>query len=213
MADARSSAPQAGKRRLQLQRQRERRRVRAATIFDNLTKDSPTGELPRAQLETYLMAVLHIQDNHDHDHNHKPLDPNIVTLVLQACGCHTLQSLPKEKLLHAMDTYGEYVLQHKKVDAMYDRFDKDANGALSRAEFARALQAYEDRDANHHTAYGLPVRWVVTDEDLDFILAAADADADGQISRMEMLPALAAWEEMAAMKLAEQEKSACCVVL
>lgn len=191
----------AEKRRAHLQRQRERRRVRAATVFDSLTKDSPNGELPCDKLEYFLSIVLHMEK----------LDPSTVKLVLEACGRHTQESFPKDRLLVAVERFGEYAKQHKKVDAMYEKFDKDANGELSRSEFAKALQAYEDKAGR--MAHGIVVRLVVTDADLDLILAKVDADQDGQISRTEMLPALATWEEVAAMKLEEREQAACCVIL
>ena len=58
----------------------------------------------------------------------------------------------------------------------------------------------------------MAVKLFVTDADFNLILEQADADKDGQISRNEMLPALAAWEELAALKMENTTVCTCAIL-
>ena len=199
-------ADQQARRRAELQRQRERRRARAAKIFDATTSD----RLSEAQLSDFLKRVMGVNT----------LDTNALQLVIDTINGHEEQKksasssgkgFVREAVLDALEKYGEYVKHAKMVNEMYNKFDKDKDGGLSRREFGRALEAYE-RNANRAgKKSGMVVHLVVTDADLDLILEKADANKDGEISRNEVLPALAAWEELAEIKLEKQDM--CCVIL
>ena len=199
-------ADQQARRRAELQRQRERRRARAAKIFDATTSD----RLSEAQLSDFLKRVMGVNT----------LDTNALQLVIDTINGHEEQKksasssgkgFVREAVLDALEKYGEYVKHAKMVNEMYNKFDKDKDGGLSRREFGRALEAYE-RNANRAgKKSGVVVHLVVTDADLDLILEKADANKDGEISRNEVLPALAAWEELAEIKLEKQDM--CCVIL
>ena len=204
---ARQAAEQA-RRREALKRQRERRRQLAANVFDRL---QISGRLADDQLPEFLQQVMHM----------KTLDSNGTQMVLDAArassdtssstsnGNHKQEGLGKEALINAVEKYGEYVKHAKMVNEMYEKFDKDKDGGLSRKEFIKALESYE-RNANR-SANGIAIHLIVTDADLDLILEKADANNDGEISKNELLPALAAWEELAAIKVENHES--CCVIL
>lgn len=134
------------------------------------------------------------------------IEPSALRLVMDM----TKQNgFGKQSMLECLEKFGEYVKHSKMVDEIYSTFDKDGNGGLGRAEFRKALEAHEKK--HKREVDGVVVQLTVDDADLDFILEKADADKDGEISKNEMLPALAAWEEMAAVKLESQE--GCCVIL
>ena len=56
---------------------------------------------------------------------------------------------------------------------------------------------------------GIAITLEVTDEDIELILNASDANADDMIQKSELLPALARWEELASVKV-EDHKCGCC---
>lgn len=190
----------AAKRRAALQRQRERRRVRAAAVFDKY-QDGLSGTMERAKLGAFLQDVMKLDTT---------VDVKVVKVVQDAAAAagKTKEggNLKKSAVLDAVEHYGEYVKHAAQVDALYAQFDSDGNNELGREEFQKALEQHEARQTERAAV-------PVTAADLDVILERADADQDGQISRAEILPALAAWEEMAAIKAEEAQEAACCVVL
>eukprot|EP00797_Seminavis_robusta_P036931 Sro95_g049270.2 (149) ;mRNA; r:52392-52838 len=119
--------------------------------------------------------------------------------------------LPKEALVHAVIKYEEYVSQRKMVNSMFEKYDKAGRGKLGRSELLRLLQDKERK--SHRAAKGVAIMLVVSTKDLEYILEQADADRDGHISRAELLPALAAWDELARLKMEQKQMAACCIIL
>jgi len=115
-------------------------------------------------------------------------------------------------LLNAIDKYDFYLQNGQKIHDIFKEFDTNKDGELSRSELRDALQEYERKYANRNVR-GVHVFLVVSNKDLDFILQQADADHSGKINRAELLPALAIWEELAALHIQEKENGCACVIL
>jgi len=192
-----------------VQKARRLRSERADAAFDKLSSNGKT--LAESHVHDFLSAVVQIP--------REDLSPDAVQLVIDTAYRYQRQQsqeqqsenglLKRQALLAAAGKYGEYVRQSKAINAIYDTFDRDHDDLLSRRELLRALQDRERKTPRH--VQGIVVRLVVTEEDIDFVLEKCDADGDGKISRSELLPALAAWEELAAVKL--EDESACCTLL
>ena len=184
-----------------LRKLRAKRRQRGHEIFNQLA--DADGILRETRLDEFLSLVMRVPVS--------KLEPNAKQLVMDtARQSKTKGGFAKEPMLEAMEKYGEYLKHAKMVDETYKKFDADNNGVLDKREFRNALEDYEKR-ANR-VVNGLNITLFVTDADLDSILERADVDGDEHISRNEMLPALAAWEELAAVKL-EKHAAGCCLIL
>lgn len=188
--------------RMTLLKQRAERRKIANRVFDKLA--GVDGILVESKIKDFMSEVMGIGAD--------DLDHHAVQLVID-----TLQSAKKEggyekeAVLAAQQKYGEYIKHCKTIEKMYKKFDTDGDGGLSKNEFRLALDSYE-RNLNRSPDNGLTrVHLFVTNADIDFILEQADADKDGQISKNEMLPALAAWEELATIKMEKSQE--CCTIL
>ena len=91
------------------------------------------------------------------------------------------------------------------IDKMFEQFDLDENGKLDRRELRKAVQSSEDNRPTR-AVHNIVVELRVMNSDVEAILDDADANDDGHIDRSEMLPALAAWSNIADMKI-EKKKS------
>ena len=93
---------------------------------------------------------------------------------------------------------------------MFAQFDLDENGKLDRRELRKAVQSSEDNRPSR-AVHNICVDLRVMQSDVEAILDDADANNDGHIDRSELLPALAAWSNLADMKI-EKRKAATCVL-
>lgn len=194
------------KRREAVRKKRQARAKRAEQAFDKLSDDGVV--LPEAKVEGFLANVLQVPQ--------EKLEAEAVELVISTARGAAHQSgeessggLAKSDLLGAVEKYGEYIRKSRQIDDIFDRFDANKDGVLSRSELKKALKAHEKKA--DRTVKGLQTKLFVDDSDIDFILEQSDADNSGAVSRSELLPAIAAWEELAAIKIEKRKKGGCIV--
>ena len=132
--------------------------------------------------------------------------------------------MPRAALLRAATKYRYYLQHAKQLDAMFDRFDRNRNGMLSRSELQRALNDAErnnlrvnddgvmQKGTKRVTNMGGGVQLRCSDDDLDYILRECDINGDGGIDKTELLAALATWKLLTDQEMAERN-APCCVVL
>ncbi|CAB9501559.1 expressed unknown protein [Seminavis robusta] len=182
---------------------------RTGEKFDDLSDD---GEwLLESQINDLLALAMMRKEG--------SLHPDAVQLVVDTA--HRLQekdgltppddkkgAMAKEPLMKAVKQYGEYIKNGRQIDAAFQKYDKEQDGYLSRKELMKLLQ---DRELKANRAKrGVAIRLMVTEEDIDWIIEESDADHTGKINHAEYLPAIAAWEELAQMKLEHPDK---CIIL
>ena len=210
-----------------IQEERRKTSERSREVFDKLSHD---GEyLSESQVPDFLAQTLMIRDKNR-------LDPHAVQLVIdmarekkqmelnndEAATTATMTTstttkpgstvmLAKGRLLKAAQKYGSYARQAKKIDQIFAEFDKNKDGMLSRDELKRALKAHE-QNANR-SVNGIVTYLVIDDNDIDFILQNCDVEGDGYISRNELLPVIATWEQMALYEIEQRENATCCMIL
>jgi EF-hand domain len=206
------------KRQMAVQFQRKARRQTALLVFSQLASEQDDTKLPVSQVSEFLSQVMKVR--------RESLQPDAVQLVIdsaqkvQKAGQQQQQQhesgddmlLEKEALLASFEKYGEYVSNSETIDHIFSKFDKNQDGYLSRRDLRLALEDYEAHHAGRYV-HGVAIRLILTDHDLDFILQQSDVGHDGKIDHAELLPALAAWEEIASIKLDEKEKNMCCCTL
>lgn len=178
---------------------------RAIETFEELAKD---GEwLLDSQIHAFLEQVMRREEG--------SLHPDGVQLVV-----HTARrmqekegltpppnkkgALAKKPLVNSVEKYGEYIKNVKKIADVFQKYDRHRTGCLNRKELTRMLQDYEMNCLRGK--YGIDIKLMVTEEDIDWIIKECDADGNGQISHAEYLPAVAAWDQLAQMKLEHNDK-------
>ena len=201
------------KRRKALERKRQLRMNKAKLTF---AKHSIDGETLSEKMIPKFLAES-ITTNRKKVTQHQ-LEEHAVQLVID--NAYKLQNneerkskseLEKDALLNSVEKYAEYVSMSHKIDGMFTKFDVNKDGVLSRSELRKALEDYEKSAG--HTVRGLHFKFDITEEDLDFVLKASDADGNGSLSQNEVLPAIAAWEELCLIKIEEKETENCCIIL
>jgi Ca2+-binding EF-hand superfamily protein len=219
------------KRQMAVKIQRHARRQTALLVFSQLASDEDDTKLPVSQVSEFLSQVMKVR--------RESLQPDAIQLVIDSAQKVAQQQhhqqkqqteqqtepqpqesedrqqfLEKEALLASFEKYGEYVSNSETIDRIFSKFDKNQDGFLSRRDLRQALEDYETQHHPDRYVRGMAVRLIVTDHDLDFILQQSDVGQDGKIDHAELLPALAAWEEIASIKLDEKANSmSCCTVL
>jgi Ca2+-binding EF-hand superfamily protein len=188
----------------------QKRRVVKERAEEKFADFAENGEwLLESKINAYLEAVM----------SKEALHPDGVQLVVDTA--HRLQeivdltppdnmkgAMAKKPLVSSVEKYGEYINSVQKIDEVFKKYDRHRTGYLSRKELMRMLQDYEMK--SDRLSKGLVIRLMVTDEDIDWILQECDSDGTGQISHAEYLPAVAAWEQLAQMKAADQDN---CIIL
>jgi Ca2+-binding EF-hand superfamily protein len=181
---------------------------RAEEKFGEFAEDG--GEwLLESKINAFLEAVTRKESLH----------PDGVQLVVDTA--HRLQenvgltppdtmkgAMAKKALVSSVEKYGEYINNVKKIDEVFQKYDRHRTGYLSRKELMSMLQDYEKK--SDRISKGLVIRLMVTEEDIDWILQECDSDGTGQISHAEYLPAVAAWEQLAQMKVEDNDN---CIIL
>mmetsp|Transcript_24083 Transcript_24083/g.33859 ORF Transcript_24083/g.33859 Transcript_24083/m.33859 type:complete len:215 (-) Transcript_24083:635-1279(-) len=193
------------KRKHAIQTKRLARQQRAHDIFERHSADG--NYLSESNLEAYISDVVKVPK--------QSLQPEAVDLVLEmlrksneGTGKSTSKLHSRKSVVRAMEKYGEYIKESKKIDQLFKKFDYNKDGELSRKELRNALEDQERK--RKRSVNGVSVVVFVEDEDLDIILEHSDADHNGKISRSEVLPAIATWEELASIKIQETKS---CVIL
>ena len=180
-------------------------KVKAGAVFDVMPWDA-AGSLPAAQVPALLAEVMGVGTD--------TLDADGYGLVVNharkvAGVAEEADGLPRAALLDSVSKYRYYLARRATIDKMFEQFDLDANGKLDRRELRKALQSREHK--NTRAVHSIVVELRVMKSDVEAILDDADANDDGHIDRSEMLPALAAWSNIADMKI-EKRKSAKCAL-
>lgn len=186
----------------------ERRTGRA---FDALSRDG--AWLEGSRIEELLASSMNVGE--------RRLHPDAVRLVADTArrsqrGAGMTPpsgeegAVAKEHIVRAVKMYGEYIKNAQEIDDVFKKFDKNTDGYLSRKELAKMLTNYERNRKRARAVRGVVIELRVTDEDIDWIIEMADSDHSGMINQAEYLPAIAAWEEVAKMKL-ENQGSPCVI--
>ena len=181
-------------------------KVKAGAAFDSMPWDA-AGSLPAAQVPALLAEVMGVDTD--------TLDADgyglVVNHALKVAGLtEEADALPRAALLDSVSKYRYYLARRATIDKMFAQFDLDENGKLDRRELRKALQSSEDNRPTR-AVHNIVVELRVMNSDVEAILDDADANDDGHIDRSEMLPALAAWSNIADMKI-EKKKSAACAL-
>ena len=181
-------------------------KIKAGAAFDSMPWDA-AGCLPAAQVPALLAEVMGVGVD--------TLDADGAGLVVnharKAAGVEEADALPRAALLDSVSKYRYYLKRKTTIDKMFEQFDLDENGKLDRRELRKALQSREDNIKNKRAVHSIVVELRVMNSDIEYVLDDADANDDGHIDRSEMLPALAAWSNIADMKI-EKKKSAACAL-
>ena len=180
-------------------------KIKAGAAFDSMPWDA-AGSLPAAQVPALLAEVMGVGTD--------TLDADgyglVVNHALKVAGLtEEADALPRAALLDSVSKYRYYLARRATIDKMFAQFDLDENGKLDRRELRKALQSREHK--NTRAVHSIVVELRVMKSDIESILDDADANGDGHIDRSEMLPALAAWSNIADMKI-EKKKSAACAL-
>ena len=184
-------------------KQVEADKIKAGAVFDSMPWDA-AGSLPAAQVPALLAEVMGVGTD--------TLDADgyglVVNHALKVAGLtEEADALPRAALLDSVSKYRYYLARRATIDKMFAQFDLDENGKLDRRELRKALQSREDNRPSR-AVHGICVDLRVMKSDVEAILDDADANDNGHIDRSELLPALAAWSNIADMKI-EKRKSAC----
>jgi Ca2+-binding EF-hand superfamily protein len=185
--------------------QKERNQIikRCNKYFDDYSDD---GEfIDEEKVPGYLADVLGVSAN--------KLDQDGIRLVVATAKKESEggDKVTKDALIKGVQKFSEYIRRKKEIDAIFDQFDKNRDGEMSRKELKKFLIEHEK--AQTRAVRGIVVHLMVHDEDIDFILAESDIDGDGKIDRVEVLTAIATWEQIANLELKKREESSCCVIL
>ena len=202
----------------------------ASKVFEELSQDGYS--IDEFQLVEFLSKVLQIDKSQLDEHAIQLIKDTTVVesakLNVSVVVEPTLeeQPLPKQKqhqsfqftrkqMLEVLDTYDTYVEDSKKINEIFDKYDSDMDGYLTKFQLKEALQDHERRYARTRYVNGVPVTLFVEDEDITEIMD--DSNPKGRrINRSTLLPAIAAWESIAQRKIEQKQTShhmLCCIVM
>merc|ERR1711948_225816 len=88
--------------------------------------------------------------------------------------------LSPSELVYAIKAWSVYVNRREELQDKLNAFDKSGSGKLSKEELTEYLKSLNE---------GNPV----TTDEVDWVMSEADAYGDGQINKMELVMATAAW--------------------
>lgn len=162
--------------------------------------------LHRLQFDDYLARTFQISV--------KQLHPEAAKLVIntasKSCTCYG-DYLSQQAMVDTVELYVEYRRHFYTIDRMFQKYEKAKDGALDRYELFRLLQDEERK--TRRAVKGIAVTLVLSQQGLDWVISESDADGSGKISPAELLPALAAWEELVKRKLEQREQAMLCTIL
>ena len=215
-------------------RERKELKSRASMVLEDLTNGSETVDLDQSELEGFLRETLKTRHLDEHavqmvadaatkqseleiflreSLEARQLDEHDVQVVADATTKNTSRPslLSKQALVNSVSFYKEYTSQTKMVEEIFKNYNRAGDGKITKGELLRLLQDKE-RKANR-AANGVAITLVVSPKDVKYVIEQADANGDGCISRAELLPALAAWDRLAHLKMEQKQMAACCVIL
>jgi hypothetical protein len=180
----------------------------AALHFDQLDT-SKAGVLDAAGAERLLLLVT----------GHTVIDHDGLAMVVN-CARKTAGSgmlpdgdpMPREAVLQAVRRYRYYLRHRKFVDGLIGRWDLNLDAGLDREEVMKLILDRERNLKDKREVGGIIVELEPDEADIEYILQECDANGNGLIERAELLPALAAWAELAEKKLAAQRSSMCALL-
>ena len=121
------------------------------------------------------------------------------------------QGMPASRVEALARKSARYIMRAKEVDAVFDTFDTDGDGFLSRDELTAVLvKCKKDamiRDGAREGVGALEHEPEVYDYELDAIIEESDWNKDGKIGRDEAAFAIATWMDQVDARLA-----VCCVI-
>ena len=121
------------------------------------------------------------------------------------------QGMPVRRVETLARKSARYIMRAKEVDAVFDLFDADGDGFLSRDELTAVLvKCKKDamiRDGAQEGVGALEHEPVVYDYELDAIIEESDWNKDGKIGRDEATFAIATW-----MDQVDSQLALCCVI-
>ena len=121
------------------------------------------------------------------------------------------QGMPLRRVETLARKSARYIMRAKEVDAVFDLFDADGDGFLSRDELTAVLvKCKKDamiRDGAREGVGALEHEPEVYDYELDAIIEESDWNKDGKIGRDEAAFAIATW-----MDQVDSQLALCCVI-
>ena len=121
---------------------------------------------------------------------------------------------PKDILLEAVERFRWFLKNEREIETIYAAFDREHDDKLSREELRRMLQYQQDSLSNDDkpTVCGIMLKWRITDEDIDFVMAECDETKDGYIDKSEVLPAIATCQMLVDQHVVDAQKACFCTV-
>lgn len=186
-----------------LARERKELKGRASIVFEDLTSGSETSALDQSEIDVFLRETLKTRH----------LDEHAVQMVTDAASKDAQGSslLSKRALVNSVTYYKQYTSQTKMIEDVFKKYNRAGDGKLTQRELLNVLQDQERKASR--ASNGVVITLVVSPKDLEHVMDQADANGDGCISRAELLPALAAWDKLAHLKMEQKQMAACCVIL
>ncbi|CAJ1941565.1 unnamed protein product [Cylindrotheca closterium] len=204
------SQPKLGKKHIQrsirhLEDNRRERRFHAKVMFKEFALPGDAEKMKEDQLKPFMARVLNTAQS--------DLEKEAMELVLQDAREKSPDEeegiLTKSATVSALAKYGEFARHCKTIQKLFKASDHSRDGKLQRHELRRLLEEYE-RHKHRSTHSCSHVVLFVTEHDLDFVLRSADENHDGDIDPNEVVRAIGAWEELAAVKIHDFEDVKCC---
>mmetsp|Transcript_13123 Transcript_13123/g.31073 ORF Transcript_13123/g.31073 Transcript_13123/m.31073 type:complete len:243 (+) Transcript_13123:156-884(+) len=185
---------------------RRQRRFEATARFDEYCQETDRSRMKVDQLKPYMARVFNTTES--------AFEEEAIKLVVKAAKKkskkdeHFDGTLSKRGVVSGVLKYGEYVRHWKTIQGLFHESDWSNDGKLQRRELRKLIEEYE-ASQKRNTELTKNVLLFVTEQDLNFILEAADDNHDGDIDATEVVCAIAAWEELAAIKMNDFEKMNC----
>mmetsp|Transcript_13126 Transcript_13126/g.31077 ORF Transcript_13126/g.31077 Transcript_13126/m.31077 type:complete len:309 (-) Transcript_13126:538-1464(-) len=181
---------------------RRQRRFEAKVMFKEYCLPNDKERMRVDQLKPYMARVFNTSQG--------AFEEEAVKLVLKEAKKKSKNDeeediLTKSGVVSAVIKYGEYVRHWRTIQALFRSSDWSKDGKLQRQELRKLIEDYE-ASQTRNTEFVRNVLLFVTEEDLNFILETADENKDGDIDATEVVCAIGAWEELAAIKMNDFEK-------
>ena len=100
------------------------------------------------------------------------------------------RGVPQRHPAEAVEKFRWFLKNEREIETIYAAFDREHDDKLSREERRRMYQQDSPND-DKLNACGIMLKWRITDEDIDFVMAECDETKDGYIDKSEVLPAIA----------------------
>lgn len=178
-------------------RAEEARKKKLAEIFEKFDKDR-TGKLSREEVKSMLMEAYRCV----------PTDEELSFVMRMSDTRQPEGSLGRDEFVDALNCWACYMKEFSGSDSfgnvVFAKYDTDETGKLSKPQL---------RDLLVELNGGQPV----CDEDLDWVLTQADILGDGQVNKIELSQAVAAWFQKKAQsdlqRQSDPPRSVACVLL